>query len=723
MIAIALAALLAQDPAAGVLERSCAECHNPKRRKGGLDLTTRAALLEGGQSGAAVVPGNAAKSFLMKLASHELEPAMPHRKAKLPAADLAALGKWIDAGATYERPLRWEKADQVHWAFRPLVRPRGNSVDRFLRPGAAADDRTLVRRATFGLVGLPPSPEEVEAFAREPDLEKLVERLLASPHFGERWGRHWLDVARYADSSGYESDTDRPNAWPYRDFVIRAMNDDLPFDAFVRWQVAGDELAPEEPQAVAATGFCTAGPNVRTLPTDMKRNRERYRYDELDDIVSTALQAFLGLTVGCARCHDHKYDPIPTKDYYRLAAVFSPSERVERPLSAPHRKLEEWLEARRAELREEKLAALGLTEEEKVLLRVPVDGNIVSSKRLHERHGKAVQAGDEEFRAWLGEERRAELGALEAAAGAVPRAPRALVLANRPGPEEKDWWLRRGEPDLKGGEIEPGFLGALARKPPEIRPGARRTALAAWLTDVEGGAGALLARVIVNRLWQHHFGEGLVRTPNDFGTQGEPPDHPELLEWLASELVARGWRLKEIHRLILSSAAWRAARRPVRLEAEVLRDSMLALSGRLDRTMFGPAVRIPIPKEAMVTRTKDPYPAVKDGPGSWRRTVYVFVKRSVMAPFLETFDGPNAGASCGRRERTTVAPQALALLNDPFVRACAADFARRAGDRRKAFLMALGRAPRGPELAAALRLDLVDFCHVLFTLNEFAYVD
>ncbi len=710
--------------AAEVIERSCVECHNPKKRKGGLDLTTREGLLGGGQTGAAVVPGNPERSFLLKLVTHEFEPAMPHKKPKLSESQIAALRKWIEAGAAYERPLRAEAKVEVHWAFRPLARPAGDSVDSFLpAPGPAADPRTLVRRATFDLVGLPPAPEEVEAFVREPDLGRLVERLLASPHYGERWGRHWLDVARYADSSGYESDTDRPNAWPYRDFVIRALNEDLPFDTFVRWQVAGDELAPEDPQAVAATGFSTAGPNVKTLPTDMKRNRERYRYDELDDIVSTTAQAFLGLTVGCARCHDHKYDPIPTKDYYRLAAVFAPSERVERPLSAPHRRLEEWLEARRGELREEKLSALGLAGEEKVLLRIPVDGNIVSSKRLHERHGKAIQSAEEEFRAWLGEAGRSTLEGLEAAAKGVEKGPRALVLMGRAGPPEKDWWLRRGEPDLKEGEIEPGFLGALTRKAPEVRPEARRAALAAWLTDVENGAGALLARVIVNRLWQHHFGEGLVKTPNDFGAQGEPPSRPELLEWLASELVARGWRLKEIHRLILASAAWRARRRPERLEAEVLRDSMLALSGRLDRTMSGPPVRVAIPKEAMVTRTKDAYPAVKDGPGSWRRTVYVFVKRSVMAPFLETFDGPNASASCGRRERTTVAPQALALLNDPFVRGCAADFAGRSGDHRRAFVLALGRAPGEAEMAAARRLDLVDFCHVLFMLSEFAYVD
>ncbi len=740
-LALALALALSQE-AAAVLEASCVRCHDASKKKGGLDLSTREAVLRGGDSGPAVVPGNARASFLRKVVTHEAEPRMPHKAPKLGPDALAALAAWIDAGAPYARRLRSAVPDEVHWAFRPLRRPEpppgeGSPIDRFLgRRGPPAPPGVLLRRASFVLTGLPPSPEEVEAAEA---FEAVVERLLASPHYGERWGRHWLDLARYADSSGYESDYDRPGAHPYRDFVIRALNEDLPFDVFVRWQVAGDELAPEDPRAVAATGFCAVGPFQKTLPSDTERNKAIYRNDLLDDVVSTAASAFLGLTVACARCHDHKYDPIPQRDYYRLAAVFAPSRPRERSLSLPRRRFEEWLEARREAFLRFRVEALPIPAEEKRLLALPVENNIVSSKRVHQSHGAKVKFGDEELRAWLSPEERIEWERLERAAG--PAVARALALWE-PGGRPEPWFLLgRGDPDSPKEELGPGVLGAIGSEVPFPDPGpessGRRSAFARWLTDAERGAGGLLARVIANRLWQHHFGEGLVRTPNDFGTQGERPAHPELLEWLASELVARGWSLKSMHRLLVSSAAWREApgggrRRPMRLEAEILRDALLASSGRLDRTLYGPAVRAPIPKEAIVTRTKDAYPADgKDAPATWRRSVYLFVKRSVAVPMMETFDAPPASASCGRRERTTVAPQALALLNDPFVRGCARDLARRAGgDVDRAWLLALGRRPSATERARAAAFladgdprSFADLCHTLFTLNEFLYVD
>lgn len=688
---------------------------------------------------------------------------MPQKSPKLSADQIAAIASWIDAGAPYPRPLAVRTRPEVHWAFRPLRRPEGASLDEFIRKALRAKGLsmnpeapklTLLRRVTFDLTGLPPAPEEVEAFEKDGDYEKLVDRLLASPHYGERWGRHWLDVVRYADSSGYESDYDQKSAWLYRDFVIRALNEDLPYDTFVRWQIAGDELAPDDPRAVAATGFAAVGPFVRTLPTDTKRNKERYRNDELDDVLSTLGSAFLGLTLGCARCHDHKYDPIPSRDYYRLAACFAPSRRGERSLSAPRRRLEEWLEARRTAVREARLARLPLSEEEREILRVPPDANIVSSARLHRRYGAALRVTDDDLRAALTEEERAEWDRLDREAAAVPEAPRALTIADAPGAPEKTWWLERGDPDLKNEEVQPGFLSAISAdsrpwfvRAPDGRSTYRRSALAAWLTDTEKGAGALLARVVVNRLWYHHFGEGLVRTLGDFGAQGDAPSHPELLDWLASELVARGWSLKAIHRLILRSDVYRQSaagdaaramldpenslwwrRRPLRLEAEALRDSILAVSGRLDRQMYGPPVKLPIPPEAILTRSKDEYPReIQDGPAVWRRSIYAFVKRSVPNPMMAVNDGADPSASCTRRPRTTVAPQALLLLNDPFVRASARDLARRAaGDPARAWLLALGRRPLEAELAVARPLidaSFEDFCHTLFLLNEFLHVD
>jgi hypothetical protein len=618
---------------------------------------------------------------------------------------ISALAGWalLAVGAT---------CDAAHWSFLPLdsvalptVETPGltNGIDRLRRlssgrgPAPAADRRTLIRRLSFDLVGLPPTPEEIRAFEqdRAPGAyDALVDRFLARPQFGERWARHWLDVARYADSSGYERDSDRPEAWHYRDFVIRAFNEDLPFNTFVRWQLAGDLVDPTNPEAVAAAAFLGLGPQVET-DTKLKDELARYRYAELDDILSTTGSAFLGLTLGCARCHDHKYDPVSIRDYYSLMGAFVGVERVVRPF------------------------------------------------------GPAAGIGAQAI----------------------------FSIGNRdPGPPENRLMLR-GDPTRPGEILAFGFPAALARgRRPDDYPGGSspagcREALAAWMTDADGGAGALLARVIVNRLWQHHFGEGLVQTPADFGTQGDPPRDRRILDWLAGELVRGGWRLKSVHRLIVTSQFYREAvpfkeaeatagwhRRPIRLEAEVLRDTLLSVSGSLNPLAFGPSVKAPIAAELNVAyNTKDPYPTnAPDSFDTRRRSVYLFTKRSLRHPMFETFDGPDPSATCSRRIPTTVAPQALALLNEPFVRARARDFAGRlarechsAEGRRvveRAYWLALGRPPAGWEVgeasrflrqrAAARRLRgspgasptasvdaLTDFCQVLFGLNEFLYID
>jgi hypothetical protein len=768
------------------------------------------------------------------------KPALDHlRRALLPVLFVFSLS----ASSAELRPsdLRREQAvgakDRQHWSYLPLrsvkspaVKDAGwarTKVDDFilaaleakgLRPNPVAGPRTLIRRVYFDVLGLPPTPEEVEAFAADPApdaYDRLVDRVLASPHYGERWGRHWLDVARYADSDGMETDADRPTAYHYRDFVIRSLNDDLPYDTFVRWQLAGDEYEPDNPRALAATGFLAAAP-TEVLSVPMEEERLRLRFNELDDMAATSASAFLGLTLGCARCHDHKYDAIPTRDYYRLQCAFTTTKRDQvllasradaarfheqesewdARLKAAQSKLDAWLASEKAPhaaaLRDARIDRLPVGETEKKLLKKQPDSD--AAKKLAKKHEKALKVGDDEYRRVFTEAARAKWGALEKELDAVRRSrpealPTALAVVDGKPEPEPTYLLDRGNFTSKKEQLQVGFLTVLTgdRAPEDYWADARRQipaghstgqrrALADWITDTDNGAGALLARVIVNRVWQHHFGEGLVRTVGDFGVRGEPPTHPELLEYLARELAAGGWRLKPLHRLILRSSAYMQAatfdpacakldpedrlvwrRRPRRLEAEVLRDAILSVSGTLNLQPFGPAFKPPIPPEAMQARNaKDPYPPdARDTPETRRRSVYMFHKRVVQHPFMQAFDAPDSAVTCGRRDATTVAPQALALMNDDFVRDRAADFARRLIAERgtepeawvaRAFSLALSRLPSGTENAASLEFinrqterraardnsaapaevrvqALADFCQTLFGLNEFTYVD
>jgi cytochrome c553 len=713
-----------------VLAEKCLKCHGGKSTEAGFDLSDRDRLLKGGESGPAVLPGKGKDSLLYKLAAHQKEPFMPHQGKKLPDDQVAHIAEWIDCGAPYDEPLvarapaepLWTtkvvpSSAKEHWAFRPLRRPEPPKVkdatwcrtpiDRFLlgkmeaagmAPNLPADRRHLIRRVYFDLVGLPPGPEEVEAFVNDRDTDAyatLIDRLLASPHHGERWARHWLDLARFAESHGFEHDYDRPTAYHYRDFVIRALNDDMPYDRFVKWQIAGDEYAPDDPLALAATGFLAAGVHSTQIT---KNEVERHRYDEMDDQLATVGTALLGLTVGCARCHDHKYDPIPQRDYYRLLTTFTTTVRAEVELKPP---------------------PPGTPAPQPGAKPTPTKALVCSeglpAVRLH------TQGGD-----------------------FLPQTH----------------FLRRGDPNARDGVATQGFLQVLepaadAEKRWQTAPPAgwrtsyRRRALAEWLTDVDDGAGRLLARVIVNRLWQHLMGRGLVATPSDFGTRGDRPTHPELLDWLAAELIANGWRLKPIQRTILMSAAYQEEsrideakatidredrlfwRRPARrLEAEVIRDSLLAVGGVLDERLYGPG-------------TLDE--------GTKRRSVYFTVKRSKLIPMLVVFDAPEALSGIGERPTTTIAPQALYLMNNSHVRGYARGFARRIAPDpktpleeavRMGYQAALGRAPTAAELADstaflkaqaadytvakkvdARELALTDFCQTLMCLNEFVYID
>jgi hypothetical protein len=831
-----------------ILERACLKCHGPEKQKGGLRFDLRDSALNPADSGApAIAPGKADDSELIqRVEAQDAEIRMPLKSEPLSVGEIKTLRAWIDGGAHWpttpahvsgRNEMIVTDADRQHWSYRPLrgldppqVRDPAwcrTPIDRFIlaaldargmHPNPPAERRTLIRRVHFDLLGLPPTPEEVNAFIADPALdayEKLIERLLASPRYGERWGRHWLDVARYADSDGLESDADRPTAYRYRDFVIQAINDDLSYQTFVRWQIAGDEYEPDNPSALVGTGFIAAAlTEVLTVP--MEEEKLRFRFNELDDMAVTTVSAFLGLTLGCARCHDHKYDAIPTRDYYRLQCAFTTTMRDEvllttRANADAHREqtsrwqtrlkdaqhgLDSWLndqkKAKTAALRSARIDALPISGEDKAVLKDQPESE--AGKELAKRHEKELAISEDDYRNAFTDEQRREWDRLSNDAELIKRSeplkpPTALAIVDKQATPEPTWLLARGSFYAKQEPLKLGFLSVLTGSKSadqyfsdarhQIAPGrstGQRRALADWITDDEQGGGALLARVMVNRVWQHHFGEGLVRTVSDFGVRGEAPTHPELLESLTHRFVAEGWHLKRLHRLILNSAAymqdasydaeraqldpenrllWR--RRPQRLEAECLRDTVLAVSGTLNQQAFGPAYKAPIPPEAMLARnTKDPYPKdLRDNESTHRRTVYMFHKRVVQHPFLQAFDGPEAAVSCGRRGITTVAPQALVLLNDSFLRNRATDLARRmlieAGTAPdhcviRGFELTLARPPSDTELAAAVQFiqtqeqrraardqalapdehrvrALADYAQALFGLNEFIYVD
>ena len=993
-----------------VLVAKCYQCHSAEaqaagRLKAELLLDTRDGMLKGGESGPALVPGDKAKSLLLDAIGHKgLE--MPP-EGKLPDGVIADFMAWFEMGAPDPRtgPAATVEARKIdvaagrnHWAYRrlgsvtpPAVKDTAwvkNDIDRFIRakqeaagvvPNAAAAKATLLRRVTFDLVGLPPTPEEQQAFLADtaPDAyEKVVERLLASPQFGERWARHWLDVVRYGESGGYEFDNDRGNAFRYRDFVIRAFNADMPYDEFLRLQVAGDLLRPDDVEAAAATGLLVAGPYPNQVTA---KTIEPIRYDQLDDMATTLGAAALGMTIGCARCHDHKYDPIGQRDYYALIACLRNAVQADKSMdpdpAATARALEAWQKEREPfaaaveKLRRETFVAAlpgvqaavaarspgqwrwlhprevkgkkatltagadavvtatgkleaddsyravfhtraqGLT----ALRLEPLSGTatprtgpgtgkdggfrlsriVVTAKPLVPAKDRqpmtpaltavATTAAAEGFAAsgavdqdpatgWsvgeatgrdhaavfqfdkpvgfeggtelavelffeggqhgLGRFRVAvaaaegtpavdgaavsqaadEVVAVAAAAAAAGKKPEAddatwrelafwyrlvdakaqetlaaleALDARKPNPALVTVWravngswvvtgkgqevkpgstdvflLARGEVGRKQGKVDPGFIRATIAADDAERPLLAGTAgpgpverdsrlgLADWLTDNPHGAGPLVARVIVNRLWHHHFGRGIVSTPNDLGTQGDKPSHPELIEWLAGRLVRDGWSLKKLHRLIVTSATYRQAglvteanrkadpenlllwqRRPVRLEAEAFRDALLAVSDRLQPTVGGPSV------------------ADVNAP---RRSVYLRVKRSQPIAFLRLFDQPEPVQSVGARGVATVATQSLTMMNSPFVRSVAEGLAKRAqaaagnGTPEQVLdavtTIALGRPSLTAERdnllpllaslqaeAAAARLPasaaLADICQLVLSTNEFIYVD
>jgi hypothetical protein len=771
-----------------LLARRCFSCHGPTASEGGLRLDDSDAALAALESGLhAIVPGKVDDSQLIaRISATDEAVRMPPEGKPLSAAEVETLKKWIAAGAN------WEK----HWAFVPPQRHAPpevtdaawsqNPIDAFvlskleqtnLSPAGPADKRTLARRAYFSVTGLPPTNEQVEAFINNEDTnawEQLVDTLLASPHYGEHWARHWLDLVRFAESNSFERDGVKPNAWKYRDYVIRSLNADKPYDQFLREQLAGDELDTVTNETIIATGYYRLG-----IWDDEPADPLQARYDEFDDIIATTSQAMLGLTVGCARCHDHKIDPISQTDYYGLVAFIADvtpygdlttregTRNSQWDMSAPEDR------AHRAKLREKSetirqqmtsmedvginrmpagLQEIGATPDRQRLIDDELEKFLnVSEWQLYQETSKRLKSTEEEIKN-------------------LPPPEAALALAtceSRPAPTHV---LLRGNPHVPGDAVEPQFPALFGEKAPKLpaavegaRSAGRRRVLAEWIASSRN---MLTARVIVNRVWQHHFGRGLVRSANNFGALGNPPTHPELLDFLALWLVDHNWQLKSLHRLILTSNAYRmssAANEKAlaldpandllwrfdmrRLSAEEVRDAVLVTSGKLNPTMFGPGIYPALSADVLASQSRPGEGWGTSTPEEQaRRSVYIHVKRSLLTPLLTAFDFPDADASCEARFVTTQPGQALAMLHGDFINEQAAKLAERVANEAgaepraqvaHALRLALQRPASEEELADGLELlgrltnehgqipadALRYWCLTVLNLNEFSYLD
>ncbi|MBI1787732.1 MAG: DUF1553 domain-containing protein [Acidobacteria bacterium] len=635
-----------------------------------------------------------------------------------------------------------------------------NEIDTFilakleekgLQPSTPADRVTLIRRATLDLTGLLPTPEEVQAFISDPApdaFDKVVDRLLASPRYGERWARHWLDLARYSDSEGFKSDETRPNIWRYRDYVIESFNQDKPYDRFVKEQIAGDELYQEDPAALVATGFNRHFPDESNARNLMQRRQEL-----LNDITDTVSAAFLGMTYACARCHDHKFDPILHKDYYRLQAFFANTRIEDGAVLAPaearrdHQEKYAVWDAKTGDIRSEmeKLAAPQLAKLSKenfdkfppeiqdAVTTEPSQRTPIQWQMYYKAKPQLEHSPDEAGKKLRGEEGRrwrdlhAELAKYDEIK--PPELPVAQAMIDNGKESPKTHVLAVGVYDARMDEVQPGFLSILDPGDAKIATAAngsgRRSALAHWLADPSN---PLTARVMVNRIWHYHFGRGIVATPSDFGVMGERPANRELLDYLSATFVEGGWSMKKMHRLILLSNAYQQSSKPNpeaekadpdnklvwrynrhRLEGEAIRDAMLQTGGVLNTKMGGPGVFPPLPPGVV---TRGGWKRDEDAAEARRRSVYVFVRRNTRYPMFETFDMPDTHESCARRNITLTAPQALELMNNELVLDWSRSFAGRVlndgglspeAQVDRAYRLALSRTPKEEERTAALR--------------------
>ncbi len=838
-----------------ILKTHCFHCHGEDGRKeGGLDLRLRRLIMAGGESGEVIVAGDPDESYLLE---RIVDGDMPPEEVKLRPTEheIETIRRWIAEGARTARPEPKDldpddyitEEERNYWAFQPIVRPVPPAVrnegqvrtpiDRFilakLEPlglslAPEADRRTLIRRLTFDLHGLPPTPEEIEAFVadKRPDAyARLVERLLASPRYGERWGRHWLDVAGYADSEGYtESDPQRPYAYKYRDYVIESINNDKPFDQFIVEQLAGDELigssfgnlSPEKAKILAATGFLRMAPDGTGVGGV---NQVVARDDVVAGTIEIVSSALLGLSVGCARCHNHRYDPIPQSDYYALRAVFEPAFDPRRWLPPSKRRISLYTDAdrrRAAEIEKKAKAILAeRTKKQQEFIEAVFERELAKlPESVRESVRKARETPEKK--------RTAEQKALLKKYPSVNVTAGSLYLYDRKAADTlkkladkaaalratkpKEEWIRcvwetggedppathlfaRGDPEQPKQKVEPHELRVLtsANAPripindPSLPSTGRRLAYAKWLTS---GRHPLVARVIVNRVWMWHFGRAIVATPGDFGRLGVPPTHPKLLDWLADEFIARGWSLKELHRTIVHSAVYRqtsatheaglrvdAENRLLwhwplrRLEAETVRDALLAVSGELNLEAGGPPVPVMADRIGQWVIGKENLNAGRPGPvidmkgQQFRRTVFVEFRRSRPLSAIASFDLPRMAPNCSARNTSTVSTQSLLLMNSMFVYERAQKMAERvergAGSSleaqvRRIWQLAYGRLPTDTEWTAArdyvkqqedafakrpwpkkeqskapsARLEaLASLCQAVLSSNEFLYVE
>jgi cytochrome c553 len=784
-----------------LLATRCQKCHGAEAQKGDLRLNSRAAVLAGGESGAAIVPGKPGESLLMEAVRHESLEMPPD--GKLSDAEIDALARWIEMGAPWpgsddvaaptalKGPRQVTDEDRSWWAFQPVKSPAipevssafvvRNEVDRFIAARLAAeglhaspeaDKRTLIRRATFDLHGLPPTPAEVAAFLADESpqaYEKLIDRLLDSPRYGERWARHWLDLVRYAESDGYKQDDYRPTAWRYRDYVIAAFNADKPYDRFIKEQLAGDEIAPDDPQALVATGYLQLG-----IYEYNQRDVSGQRDAILNEITDVTADVFLGQGLQCARCHDHKFDPLLQKDYYRLRAFFEAySPCLDAPVASPEERaahveqLAAW-ETKTVEIRQQ-LEAIEQPIREATIRgeskKFPEGIPEVITKKPEERSPQEQQLSDLAFRQINAVVARIDfskkLKGDELAKWQDLKKRLAEFDAIKPQPLPTGLCgsdIRSSAPPTiipgkRNAEvIEPGPLSVLDPRPMvlptpalDAKTTGRRRALAEWIAQPSN---PLTSRVMVNRIWQYHFGRGLVNTSSDLGHLGELPSHPELLDYLAHRFVESGWSIKAMHRLMMTSAAYRqssalthvpegAAKDPAnrllwrqnlrRLDAEQIRDALLAVSGELDLTPGGPSAEV-----------KEP-----------RRTIFTKLYRNKRDPLLDVFDVPDGIASMPQRNVTTTPLQSLLLINSPWMldraKALAVSlhkqtsddaataallyerlFARLPSDEEKAVVVAFLKEPTqryGGAPAAARERALTDLCHALLNSNAFLFVD
>jgi hypothetical protein len=791
IVALGVASAAPEDPAfrdkvQPILQNYCAGCHSGPKAQAGLSVTNLAGLLKGGKRGPAISPGQAGRSLIMQFVRGEKNPRMPIGGKALPESLIAELEAAIDSMKAVEETTVAGK-DHASWVFSPPVAPKvpalrgassiANPIDAFVlskleqqgfAPAPPASRRVLLRRVYFDLIGLPPTEAEARAFLEDPAAnayEKLVDRLLADHRYGERWARHWLDLVRFAESDGFAIDGERPTAWRYRDYVIRAFNNDKPYDVFVQEQLAGDEMQRKpavrggqiENEGILALGFLRMGPWERDANFDAQ-----LRLDWLNEMTGTTTQAFLGLTVGCARCHDHKYDPIPQKDFYRMQAFFASTRIDERPM--PFLESEGRLEMRQQVRRLEdelEVAQEQVKSVERQLQAKLKEGNSLQ-KALADKDSPLLTVGDRKRHKDATEQVQKltlDLARYQPIAYSVNEVAPPAVMDIEP-----TFVLAGGERSAKGASVEPGFLERIVGKSEAAKIGyagryrsGRRQALAEWIASP---ANPLTARVMVNRIWQHHFGEGLVRTPSDFGMNGDRPSHPELLDWLATQFVEKKWSVKAMHRLMLTSNTYRqSTRHPeakkiaesdpenrllsrmnwIRVESEVIRDSILTISGGLNRQAGGPGMFFRVKDEvAQGFQMFKWYPS--DEKAQHRRSIYAFQRRSLPMPLMEVFDAANMSESCSRRSVTTVAPQALTLLNGELTAVEAQRFAARVIELagadpvqqiNKAFALALLRPPTGAELVRARTVyegrrpeeALARLGTVLFNLNEFVYLE